>query len=606
MGSSATFGYPQLFSIERHQQPKILQNFGNMQCARDFSPEMKRFSRITNFPLVSELNSLENTCKNESSSRKCYIFSKALFGLSLKWEFTSRVTCLSKDKGKSIPFPYSVELLYKGTTLLSPNPSPFQQKYVRVTQPNLRQVIMKQASKMELRNFHSLGRTNVFIALGKMSHELFKWTNKTVISFDDPIPPEAKDQFIPTLHPHLFAGVLRSMDNMYSFNKSVYHVRSFDIKYNFAYCSSSTQNLGSYTLHDFSVLSAPFMSSIWIFLFITTLFISFALMLRMRMENDECSLLQEYLLILYVIVSDLIIISATHGFPHIRNSWLHVGWLLVCVLLSNLYTGKITSLLIKPGEEKTLGKLEELVERNFTLVFPKFFPTILQSIKGQLATEELNRNHHYSDMMTVKLLVGERPEERQLLSEEFYKSVAFKSKIALLGPWPFAISGRNTAQTLIEKIRNSSRNGVVPVKRKCHVGKRLVAISPAVVWTFFPPNVDELYKAFQMFVQNGIFFLWLDMFYKLNYGERVQDQQKVLSETHIVAVEKGFEPMGFGHRHTPIIFIMWVTLLLVCCAVFACEVAYSRVHFRGRGNEMSENDIIMTSRIIKVNYMFLP
>ncbi|CAL8108409.1 unnamed protein product [Orchesella dallaii] len=367
----------QEMSSYTQSQPQIIQNFGEILCSQQFNPTVERLIINTQkSPTKTELNFLEKTC---SLSINCSIFSKmSVFHYSLKWEFTSIITCKASIPNSGLPLNPELELFYKGAVLQLKNPTFLQQKYIRITQPNLRRDTMNKVSKMELRDFHNLGKVHIFIPLGKMAYELFLWTNKTVLTIDDPFPPDVENILFPTLHPHLSSSVLRSMDWNASYNKSIHHVRSFDINYNFAYCSDPKRSYSS--LYNISVLSAPFVPLVWILLFGTMLTLSFVLLRRFRVQDLGS--------IIFVLVADLILIPASHTFPSTRYSLLHVGWLLLCVLLSNLYTGQITSLLIKPVEEQTLGELEDLVDRNFTVVFPKFLPTILVAIKEQLAGKE--------------------------------------------------------------------------------------------------------------------------------------------------------------------------------------------------------------------------
>ncbi|ODN02471.1 hypothetical protein Ocin01_04213 [Orchesella cincta] len=155
----------------------------------------------------------------------------------------------------------------------------------------------------------------------------------------------------------------------------------------------------------------------------------------------------------------------------------------------------------------------------------------------------------------MRILVGRNPDERNLMEPGFTETLAYKP-------------ARNQAQAQIKAGRKAK------IKRSCYIGRKLESATPALLCAFYPPGVDNLYRAYQIFVQAGIYFVYLNEFSSMNYASRVQDRLKVKGETALAPDEDNqFEPMELAQALR--ILLLLLMLLVLCSICFILEVIYN-------------------------------
>lgn len=503
---------------------------------------------------------------------------------STKWAFSSQVICQSLTNHTL----ESLEFIYKShrRQYPSPSPNPAQQKFVRILNPNLGRVPLTRAGSMRPRDFHDLANASVFLSIGKVIQEILKLNNKTGLSLDSPIPPEIQGIPIAAIQPNAFSSALSALNRGLVNNKSYHHFQSFSVPYNHAYCAPKT--LEDFSIRQISVLLSPFQWSVWTAVITTLLSLSLALTFVTKYSWSPL----DNISILITLMFDFLAVSIKD--QRVNGRLLHVCWLYACVLLNNLYTGTITSTLIKPSPEETLESLKDLVVSNYVAIFPKFLPAQLTAITEALKIFENNTDvEGNTNVVYFRKLVGENPEGRHLMREEYMKSFLSTSpKVALVAPSLFAIQTRNKAQNMLKLQRMQELKKTNQALRRktvvtCHIGKQLVVITSAAnYWSFFPPYTNELYRSLQLLAQNGIFFMWMKEFFGMNYADRVQDRQKVLSSTQIASQDTQFHPMGFHHTHTTTIFLLWTILIVLSFVWFILfEILCTKVSRRLQGKQ---------------------
>lgn len=144
--------------------------------------------------------------------------------------------------------------------------------------------------------------------------------------------------------------------------------------HNFAYCSVSQKRWES--SWNFSVFTQPFHSYTWVTLCSLLLAISLTISLVSR----------KYFAMVFL---SALAVLLNNEMTQIGNSKLFVLWLLLSVLFVNLYSGKINSHIIAPPEEVTFTSLTDLLENNYTFIFPGYLTEMGMKFKvSKLAAAE--------------------------------------------------------------------------------------------------------------------------------------------------------------------------------------------------------------------------
>lgn len=560
---TAAYSIIHMTSLANDLSPQTFQTIGDFNCNW----------QLCTFTQTSITNSAKTPLNFSSNTLSQYI-RKLVW--DTKWHFRSQVTChLHGVNDGGI-----IKIIYIGSRLNYhvPQISP-QRKYVRILNPNVDKESIHRAQLMRPRDFNNLANASVFLCIGKIAQEIFQLHNKTGITWDTPLPAEIEGFPVPSILPNAFASALGTLNRNLVNPKSSYHFRLMDIPYNFAYCA--TKDLEDFSLQRISALLSPFSKMVWIS--VAALLVILPVIFIVLNHKLTFS---DYFSIMSTLSFNLLATSIKD--KKVEARFLHVLWLHVCVILSNLYTGTITSVLIKPYDEETLRSVQDLVAHNYTTIFPMHLPAQLTAIAGAIKMFENSTERISPDIHWVRKLIGENPEKRHLLGNEFMETLAFQSGISVLTPWPYAILSRNKAQNLIDQRKKYSSKAKEHFhkdnvsERRCHIGKKLVVISsPAILWSFFPPFTEELYGTLEILAQNGIFFFWMRKFFGMTYADRIQDQQKVLNRTKITEDENGFQPMSFEHASSTIIFLLWSLLIMFTLIWFLLgEFFYTKIKLR--------------------------
>ncbi|CAL8108401.1 unnamed protein product [Orchesella dallaii] len=515
-------------------------------------------------PPQSRLHDLySSSCQNWTSA-SCLVFNRKSLYSGVKWEFYSVVTCFLEES--KVDSDSTVSLLYHGVDIQLVNPSEAQKRYVRLSQTNVKSPLLALARRMNRRDFYNVQNISFFLPYAKLALEVADWLNKTVLPTDQWNIEE--DTVLSAFHTCMYSSLLLSTNRKNYFNISTRAFRTHHFDYNFAYCAPPNFK----GMLDYSILLQPFQNIVWISL-VVALVSSTAALLR-KFSGRE--IISTFLSLVSALVSMSVVFDKN---VRLKHSALFMSWMFVAVVLNNLYTGILTSLLVKPLEEKTFGEIKDLVANNYTGIFPKHLATILLAVQDQIRFQSESKEKQSSKIVDyMKFLVGKNIEERHLLEPAFTEALAYKPKLALFGPWAFAIMGRNQAQARIKAdVEISSAKGgkvkILKEKRSCYIGRKLEAASPGVLCAFYPPGVDKLYQSYQRLVQTGIYLVYLNEFSGMNYAPKMQERLKVKSETVLAKDEDThFEPMEVTQALR--ILLVLIMLLILCSVCFILEVAW--------------------------------
>ncbi|CAL8108406.1 unnamed protein product [Orchesella dallaii] len=363
--------------------PQVNQHDFILHCNRSWISNYEAQNldkRKLTMPPQSSLHELyASSCGNRTST-SCLVFNRKSLYSGVKWQFYSVVSCFLLEN--KIESKRGVALLYYGVDIQLVNPSEAQKRYLRLAQTNIKSPLLALASRMNVRDFHSVQNISIFLPYAKLALEVANWLNKTVLPTDQ--WNIEHDVVLPGFHTCMFSSLLIATNRKNYFNISTRVFRSHHFDYNFAYCAPPNFE----RMVDFYILLYPFPNIMWICLLIA-LVLSMAVLLRKISGREIISTFLS-------LVSALVLMSVVFDKNvRLKHSALFMSWMFVAIVLNNLYTGILTSLLVKPLEEETFRELKDLVENNFTGIFPKYLPTQLLAVQEQIRFQSENKNQKY-------------------------------------------------------------------------------------------------------------------------------------------------------------------------------------------------------------------
>lgn len=268
----------------------------------------------------------------------------------------------------------------------------------------------------------------------------------------------------------------------------------------------------------------------------------------------------------------------------IKKSWtttslLFTLWMFSTLTIVNLYSGDMTSTLIRPDPDDTIKSMEELVERNYSLIFAH--GKLLDRIVSKLYSHYFEWNgepridaYLSSRTKALRHLIDKAMQDRTSSItgsarlgnyEHLMTALVARDKVATFWEWPFVLWIANVA--LIGR----------KTDKQCHVGTKFMKAGPTF-FAFLPPNADQLSQVFQRIIESGIYEMWSNQKIALAYPKRVGvgfmqvfGKTKVLTEVDVEAIKLTME----GKVIT--IFLLWSIGLLVSGGYLALELLHTIV-----------------------------
>lgn len=590
--------------------PIMLSSIDSYQCSRMWMTHQEAIllkeslSELVNIRNITypSFRSFYKICKEHHSHNKCPCISRSPF--HLHWSFPSVLTCLNNSNTADVLLHLYISFetildkimipnqpISRTVSVLGIGESGKENQFVKLLSPNMRKPnVTLQAATLKMREFHNIFPS--YTAVAKLTVELVTWRNLTIIFPSDSNNPYDKEILVPGVYPRLFANAIQT-NNL---NRSIYYEGPTDgqtdtTDYNFLYCAAPQK--GQANIWDFSPLTYPFDKSVWIVLIGAAVTLSALIFLNVQLEvyfllkirasfSTSAASIQTLVSIAWSLISVLISGPSYFGLKFsLQRSFLFVTWLFSSLILSNFYTGLLTSLLIQPIPARTLEDLKDLVEHGYTFIFgddsPNVFDTVLETVKNNKLTR-INRTDYIfpsTDYDLMEILVTNQPENQYLPDAQFIEKSAFEPKSAVYGTWLYGYwILQRTTQFIKSKATGSE--GMKP-NIACHFGKKMLP-APSLFWGFYPPNVAWLYETYLGFSQSGIEDLWLREFYGLNFAKRVQDRSTVLSKTELAPDPETTKPkpirLDDGHFLT--VVMLGIVCVLTSICVFLLEVLFKR------------------------------
>ncbi|CAL8089552.1 unnamed protein product [Orchesella dallaii] len=338
--------------------------------------------------------------------------------------------------------------------------------------------------------------------------------------------------------------------------------------FNFVYCDVEREIQQT----NLQILLQPFNNLIWVILLTAIFLMTICLSRTMKIGLS----LSFFVTIGSVFSIANITVSKT-------KSALLSLWLIGCLLINNMYSGVLTSLLISPAGQDVMKSWDDLITREFHLVsIPQgFFKNIMIMMQGIVetiaaATEvahkgrgvggggDINQKHSSSSFQknfTLQILYSSIEMKSNLT--ELINALAFQPKVAMFGTYLLIMMYWIilTEKNQQEFQKSGNRN----MRRYCHMGKELNHMySIPEIWIFkMNPTITnisshDMARLFYRLEQNGIHIYWMEVHARLQ-TPRAQDVYRFKSRTE-VKEDVPVEPLGFNKGSVYIIF--FVTALL--------------------------------------------
>ncbi|CAL8111498.1 unnamed protein product [Orchesella dallaii] len=579
--------------------------------------------------------SLYQSCRGDGHN--CPMIYRSPF--YLRWTFPSFLTCYSKPSNELVLRLYiSFEAIYsqrvdkyyqpisETISILGEKESEDAKKFVKGLSPSLADnTVIQKAETRTMKDFHNVQPS--YVAVAKMLLELTRWCNLTLVPTKDNKNPLNNELLIPGIYPRAYSTSVKKSQlgrGIYYERPFYYRVPALDL--NFVYCDiPQTENFDPW---DFSSMLEPFQSFVWFSIIIAILGVTFVLLLQLNIysfiyldTNQNITVCS----IAFSLISSIISTPVYFGLRFwLRRSFLFVSWLFACLILSNFYTGIVTSLLIQPMPIKSLEDLKDLIVNNYSLVFSEGTPIIYDStvdlveihkqtnLQKQRSNTSHKLKHKHTSIEKLTILMA-NPKSQYLPEKDFLERVAYDPKSAAFGAWLYTFQVYHSAISRIEKESSESNieNSKAPkkVNRGCFFGKKMFPGLPNL-WVFYPPNAEWLYGTFLGFVQNGIDRLWVREFYGLNYAKRVQDREKVSSPTEIAPDPNSLAPKPIQLRGSHFLTVIMAGVLgvvgSICCFLLEC-LEWVRIAWKWRKRmENIVTVIVLVKESNEVVIQFVP
>lgn len=561
----------------------------------------------------SQLRSTYKECRDSNPHKICYLIFRSPY--FLHWAFPSILTCymqsaLNKSNEDSKPvlrlyisFEAILDKIAVPNQPISRTVSVFgegesgnENKFIKTLTPSMTKPNTTNAAASRHQRMRDFFRVHTsYVAVARMVLELVGWHNLTLIFTNDTSNKYESEVLVKGLYPRVFANAMKSSSNNLNLNRGIYYERPMDTAagktdFNFMYCDIPVQMHSN--IWDFSPLTISFHPIVWTLL--AAVFISLAILIYVQIQLDNPFLYHflppfnshTFSSVAWSLISVWVSAPTYFGLKYVlKHSPLFVAWVYATLILNNFYTGIFTSHLIQPIPHKTNDDLQDLVDNKYTAIFPEetntVYDTIMDTItfNQEVRKKEENRNFPITDYDLMEILVTTNP--RRFPEDQFFDNLAYDPKSAMIGTWLYVYSIFQKTMAYIDSKREafmSANPGKLPNKIFCHVGKKLVPAVP-MFWGFYPPNVEWLYETHLCFQQAGVDDLWKKEFYGLNFGKRVQDRSKILSETEIAQDPASLQPkpIKLDDSHFFTVITLGFVCVVISISVFIIEYIYFKV-----------------------------
>lgn len=340
---------------------------------------------------------------------------------------------------------------------------------------------------------------------------------------------------------------------------------------NFAYCARPRKE--DVVPWKVRLITTAFQPLTWLVLTIQ-LFLC-AILVQFSISSQKSPLKNKTQLSFLLFTMATMIISSDNGIRKKLNiSSLLVLWAFISMVLSNYYSGIVTSTAIKPPADKYMTRVSQLLENNFTLIFQNQADLdVLNATVQYYSKFEKSSDNRLSD---TKKLIETSTLVTNTIGTGFGKVMACIKNAAAIDLWHNVLSFVNYANLAMDNSSNKTFRDC-----RCYIGKELIPNGD--LYQIFTPPKGKLFGGLaKTLEETGFYFYWYTELAKMQFSTRVQDRQKVKGATSIIydfEDELGTSTLKLEGRILTI-FLTWFSCLVGGLLCFWGELAYKKVRKR--------------------------
>lgn len=334
------------------------------------------------------------------------------------------------------------------------------------------------------------------------------------------------------------------------FNNKVVFVQTQSFALDFAYCINRQKQYDKLFVLKILLITADYY--VWVLIVFAVFAVSF-------LTKSKKSQYLNYL----VTVSALL--STGTGKSHHRlmqNYTLFVLWMIISMVLASYIHGEFTSLVVMPGPEKKLSGVKELKENNYTLVYQENW--IYDLVKGMIP-KNLHGEFVEGQITTINYLLGRSIVTRNIEGEDT-KLLASGPRFATLVNWQFA---RNFAWRANNYIM---RHPKLAHKRRCYLGNELL-FPVNGYWAFAGKNHSRLAKIFQVMLDSGIYWRWVEEHFAILFANGNRKLQGIGALNVSGGKRNQFRTTQLGDNIIHI-FVLWAFCLITSFMIYVIELMW--------------------------------
>lgn len=432
------------------------------------------------------------------------------------------------------------------------------------SQADLQQILLNHGRLRD--QFLSYYRFSPMFAISFITGNIVaRYFNATLITNDSPLAKNTlinNSQIPTTSHPQILPHV-QSFGGLYQVaqvwklfcssrnNKNISEcpalIKQDQIEFNFVYCSLPRKKYDS-TWH-FRILSDPFDLWTWLVLSSALILVSWVV----AVSSDR-----RYFETFLTVIATLLDNETTR----ILNSKLYALWLFATLLISDFYSGAITSQVIAPQPEITLTNFSDLHKNNYTLIFP-----IEMSQQAMLVSiTQLSQKTFVNPTTTIISKMLKTSQVFHFQNGKYYTALTGNNRVATVFEWVYAMSAENLGNQHIS--RNNKANKTLKGK-KCYIGKELLNAGEKFI-IITSPQSARITGVFQRLFAFGILQRWDEELHGLLHSSRHQDRARVKGKTNLVKQETTVEALRMEGK-IKTIFVLWTFCLGICFMAFSRE-----------------------------------
>lgn len=236
-------------------------------------------------------------------------------------------------------------------------------------------------------------------------------------------------------------------------------------------------------------------------------------------------------------------------------------WLLGCTVLSTYHLGNLASEIISPTQDMQMGKFEELLGKNYSLILQSQHGVtrVRQYLTSSPETSNETGNLGYEILTMLKSAVGAKS------MEQFVDTLVFQDNTVSIGSWLAAMKYAQYARSVISKRGLKSR--------RCYIGKEL-RLHTTFWFSFTGRSREILARVFDHITETGFVNIWIKEMTGIAVTRRVQDRSRFRSPTNLAKDKEKPKPLDVAGKFLNVIYL-WLTCLCGCVVVWATECGWN-------------------------------